>query len=133
MLSMLHFGTLVVSLFKSHRRLQVENLFLRHQLNIALRHAPQRLRLHGSDRALLTWMTWLWPSLLGSARVVQPDTPFAGIEQGFGPIGAGNRAVTLAGLKLAVTCVILLLDAMSSTGTLCRRRHSADVFRLPRF
>jgi hypothetical protein len=46
-------GTLVVSLFKSRRRLEVENFFLRHQLNIALRPAPHRLRLRGSDRALL--------------------------------------------------------------------------------
>jgi hypothetical protein len=44
-----------------------ENLFLRHQLAIALRRAPARLRLGGSDRAL-------WPSLLGAARVVQPET-----------------------------------------------------------
>jgi len=29
-------GTLVGNLFKSQRRLEVENLFLRHQLNIAL-------------------------------------------------------------------------------------------------
>ena len=38
MLAVLHLlGTLVVGLFKSRRRLEVENLFLRHQLNIALR------------------------------------------------------------------------------------------------
>jgi len=41
----------------SRRRLEVENLFLRHQLNIALREAPKRLRLWGSDRALLVWMS----------------------------------------------------------------------------
>jgi len=37
-------------LFRSRRRLEVETLFLRHQLNIALRRAPHRLPLHGSDR-----------------------------------------------------------------------------------
>jgi hypothetical protein len=41
-------------------RLEAENLFLRHQLSIALRHAPLRPRLRGSDRALLVWMTQLW-------------------------------------------------------------------------
>jgi hypothetical protein len=35
---------------------------------------PQRLRLRGSDRALLLWMSQIWPSLLRLARVVQPDT-----------------------------------------------------------
>ncbi|MGH6725427.1 MAG: integrase core domain-containing protein [Pseudolabrys sp.] len=39
-------------MFKSRRRLEAENLFLRHQLNIALRRAPAHLRLHCSDRAL---------------------------------------------------------------------------------
>jgi hypothetical protein len=64
----------IANLFKSPRRLEVENLFLRHQLNIALRRAPHRLLLRGSDRALLVWMTRLWPSLLGLSRVVQSDT-----------------------------------------------------------
>jgi hypothetical protein len=67
-------ATFIADLFKSPRRLEVENLFLRHQLNIALRGAPHRPRLRGSDRAFLVWMTWLWPSLLGLSRVVQPDT-----------------------------------------------------------
>jgi hypothetical protein len=42
---------LLQDLFKSRRRLAVENLFLRHQLNITLRR-PQHLRLLGGDRAL---------------------------------------------------------------------------------
>jgi hypothetical protein len=45
-------------------RLQVEILFLQHQLNIALRRAPHP-RLRASDRALFAWMAWLWPRLLG--------------------------------------------------------------------
>jgi hypothetical protein len=61
-------GTFVANLLKSRRRLEVENLFLRHQLNIALRVAPHRPQLRGSDRALLVWMTWPWPSLLGLSR-----------------------------------------------------------------
>jgi hypothetical protein len=50
-------GTFIADLLKSRRRLEVENLFLRHQLNIILRRPPQRLRLQGSDRALMVWMT----------------------------------------------------------------------------
>ena len=84
MLAILHLlGTFVANLFKSRRRLEVENLFLRHQLNIALRRAPHRLRLRGSDRALMVWMTWLWPSLLGLSRVVQPDTILRWHRAGF--------------------------------------------------
>src|SRR2546429_7167125 len=76
-------GTFVANLLKSRHRLEVENLFLRHQLNIALRGSPRRLRLRGSDRALLVWMTWLWPSLLGLSRIVQPDTILRWHRAGF--------------------------------------------------
>ena len=75
MISILHvLGMFVADMFKSRIRLEAENLFLRHQLNIALRHAPPRLRLRGIDRVLLLWMTRLWPSRLGAAKVVQPET-----------------------------------------------------------
>jgi hypothetical protein len=41
MLAILHaLGIFACDLLKSRRRLQAENLFLRHQLNIALRRAP---------------------------------------------------------------------------------------------
>src|SRR5674536_172010 len=84
MFSILHaLGMFVANLFKSLSRREAENLFLRHQLNIALRRAPPRLRLHGSDRALLVWMTKLWPSLLGAAQVVQPETVLRWHRAGF--------------------------------------------------
>src|SRR5262249_58368926 len=56
-------ATFIADLFKPRRRLEVENLFLRHQLNVALRRAPQRVRLRAGDRALMVWMTRMWPSL----------------------------------------------------------------------
>jgi hypothetical protein len=64
----------IIDFFKSPRRLKAENLFVRHQLSIALRRAPPRLRLSGSDPALMVWLTRLWPSMLGAAHVVQPET-----------------------------------------------------------
>lgn len=85
MIAILHMLSLfvVVDLFKSRSRLEVENLFLRHQLNIALRRAPSRVRLSGSDRALVVLMTKLWPSLLGLAQVVQPETILRWRRSGF--------------------------------------------------
>src|SRR5260370_4423626 len=75
MLAILHsLGMFAAELFKPRCRLEAENLFLRHQLSIALRCAPPRLRLRGVDRALPLWMTRLWPSLIGAAQVVQPET-----------------------------------------------------------
>jgi hypothetical protein len=45
-------ATFIADLFKPPRRLEIENLFLRHQLNIALRR-PERVRLRAGDRALM--------------------------------------------------------------------------------
>src|SRR5262249_44687722 len=67
-------GMFIADLFKPGRRLEAENLFLRHQLSIALRRAPPPLWVRCSDRALLGWMTPLLPSLLATAQIVQPET-----------------------------------------------------------
>ena len=84
MFAILHaLGMFVADLFKSRSRLEAENLFLRHQLVIALRRAPPRLRLRGRDRALLIWMTQLWPSLIDAVQVVQPETILGWHRAGF--------------------------------------------------
>ena len=50
MFALLHSLTMfVIDFFKSPRRLEAENMFLRHQLSIALRRAPPRLRLARSS------------------------------------------------------------------------------------
>jgi hypothetical protein len=74
-------ATFVADLSKSRRRLEAENLCFRHQLNIALRRRPSRLPLRGSDRALLVWMTRLWPSLLGMVQVVEPATILRWVQE----------------------------------------------------
>src|SRR5262245_28547467 len=95
MFALLHSLTMfVIDFLKSPRRLEAENLFLRHQLSIALRRAPPRLRLRGSDRALLVWMTRLRPSLLSAAQVVQPETILRW-HRGGQPIGASMALLCL--------------------------------------
>jgi hypothetical protein len=59
-------GMFVADLFKSRYRLEAENLLLRHQLTIALRRAPPRLRLLGSDRALMDDAALAEPSRCGA-------------------------------------------------------------------
>src|SRR5438128_9561524 len=76
-------GTFIADLLKSRRRLELENLFLRHQLNIILRRPPQRVRLRGSDRVLIVSMMRRWPSLLAFARFVQPATIMRWHRAGF--------------------------------------------------
>jgi len=76
-------GMLLADLFKSRSRLEAEILLLRHQLNIALRHAPPRVRLHGGDRALIVWMVRVWPNLIDTIRVVKPETVLRWHRAGF--------------------------------------------------
>ena len=84
MLAILHaLGMFVGDIYKSRRRLQAENLFLRHQLNIALRRAPPKPRLRGVDRALLVWMTRVCPELLNLSQVVKPETILRWHRAGF--------------------------------------------------
>ena len=77
------FASFVVDLFKSRRRLEAENLLLRHQLNVALRDAPRRLRLRGVDRAVLVGLVRFWPDLARSVRVVKPETVLHWYRMGF--------------------------------------------------
>src|SRR5690242_13464105 len=108
MFAILHaLGMFVADLFKSRSRLEAENLFLRHQLTIAPRRAPPRLRLRGSDRALLIWMTRLWPNLRGMAQVVQPEISCGGIVRASKSSGAGDLETGQGGRKLIAACVIL--------------------------
>jgi transposase InsO family protein len=84
MFAILHaLGMVVADLVKSRARLEAEILLLRHQLNLALRHAPPRVRLSGGDRAFMAWMVRLWPSLLDVVRVVQPETVLRWHRAGF--------------------------------------------------
>lgn len=74
----------VANLFKSRRRLEAENLLLRHQLNLALKHVPARLRrLHGVDRGILAGLVWLWPDLSRVVQVVKPETVLRWHRMGF--------------------------------------------------
>src|SRR5271169_2257658 len=96
----------VIDLFKSRSRLEAENLFLRHQLNIALRQAPSRIRLSGSDRALLVLITELWPNLVGMARLVQPETILRWHRvRALGCFGGGSPETAQGGRKSIGTCV----------------------------
>ena len=73
----------MADLIKSRARLEGEILLLRHQLNLALRHAPPRVRLYRADRAFMIWMVRLWPNLLNVVRVVQPETVLRWHRAGF--------------------------------------------------
>ncbi len=67
-------GMAVADLFKSRARLEAEILLLRHQLNVALRHVPPRVRLRSGDRVFMMWLVRLWPGLLDVIQIIEPET-----------------------------------------------------------
>jgi hypothetical protein len=75
-------GTLLL-LFQSRSRLQVEILALRQQLVVLRRTAPKRVRLRALDRLLFVLLYRLWPGVLDSITVIQPDTIVRWHRRGF--------------------------------------------------
>jgi hypothetical protein len=99
-------GMFVADLFNSRSRLEAENLFLRQQLTIAMRRAPPRLRLRGSDRAVLIGMTRLWPNLRGIGWFSR-RLSCGGIVRASKSSGVGNLKTGQGGRKLITACVTL--------------------------
>jgi len=75
-------GTLLL-LFQSRSRLQVEILALRQRLIVLRRTAQKRVRLRAVDRLLFVLLYRLWPGVLDSIAVVQPDTIVRWHRRGF--------------------------------------------------
>ena len=68
---------------KSRGRIEAENLALRHQLNVVCRSARKRVRLCRSDRLLFIWLYRLWPGVLDSVVIIQPETVVRWHRRGF--------------------------------------------------
>ncbi len=63
----------LLSAFLSWRDVALENLVLRHQLQVALRTNPTP-RLRSPDRVLWVWVRRLWPSWSDHLLIVRPET-----------------------------------------------------------
>ena len=76
------FVRMLCDCFKSRRRLEAENLVLRHQLNV-LQRAPHRLHLRWADRALFIWLYRRCPRILDAITIVRPETVLRWHRLGF--------------------------------------------------
>ena len=72
----------LASLVNSRRRLEAENLLLRHQLNILRRRASRRLRLTNGDRLAFIWLYRLCPSVVDAVAIIRPETVMRWHRQG---------------------------------------------------
>jgi hypothetical protein len=73
----------LASLVKSRRRLEAENLVLRHQVNILRRRASRRLGLSNADRLGFVWLYRLCPSVVEAVAIIRPETVIRWHRQGF--------------------------------------------------
>ena len=71
------------SLLKSRRRLQAENLVLRHQVNILRRRAPVRIRLSNLNRLVFVWLYRLCPTVVDAVAIIRPETLIRWHRRGF--------------------------------------------------
>jgi putative transposase len=62
--------------FRSRTSLQIENLALRHQLNV-LRRGRRRPRIRSSDRLFWSWLSRMWSGWRDALVIVQPETVIA--------------------------------------------------------
>jgi hypothetical protein len=73
----------MASLAKSRRRLQAENLVLRHQLNILRRQAPGRVRMSNAERLAFAWLYRLYPTVADAVAIIRPETVIRWHRRGF--------------------------------------------------
>jgi hypothetical protein len=71
------------SLVKSRRRLEAENLVLRHQLNILRRRVPRCGRLSNADRVTFVWLYRFCPSVVDAVAIIRPETIIRWHRRGF--------------------------------------------------
>ena len=116
-----------IDFFKPRRRLEVENLFLRHQLSIILRRAPPRLRPRGSDRALMVWLTGSGQAC-SMRRVSSNRRPsFADIVLVSRRSDVGNHESGQGGQRSSANCAISSERSLcASTRSMCVRQETGQ-------
>ena len=67
-------GVLLASFCKSRAALQLENIALRHQVNVIRRSAPNRISFTNLDRFIFATLYRLWPEIIGSIAIFRPKT-----------------------------------------------------------
>ena len=77
------FLSLFRSLFQTQAVLRLENLALRHQLNVLRRSQRGRVQLSRADRPLWVWLSKIWSGWWSILVIVKPETVIAWHRKGF--------------------------------------------------
>ena len=73
----------LISPFKTQARLEAEIVLLRHQLSVLRQRAPSKPKLTVADRLLFVWLYRLFPSVLNTVTIIQPETVIRWHRMGF--------------------------------------------------
>ena len=100
--------TLLRSAFRSRAAVELENLALRHQVNVLKRSVKHRPKVTPADRLLWLILSRVWSDWRSALAIVQPETVIAcGIAKAFAGSGHGKfDAVNRADLPSAARSVI---------------------------
>ena len=99
--------TLLRSAFRSRAAVELENLALRHQVNVLKRSVKHRPKLTPADRLLWLILSRVWSDRRSALAIVQPETVIAWHRTGFRFSGHGKfDAVNRADLPSAARSVI---------------------------
>ena len=71
------------SLFHSQLSLRLENLALRHQLNVLRRQQKGRVQLRAADRLFWAWLSKVWSNWRSALVIVKPETVIGWHGKGF--------------------------------------------------
>ena len=97
---------ILASVFKSPRRLAAGNIALRHQILVLKRKHRGRIRLRDLDRAILSWLSRMGPTVADAIIIVKPETLVRWHRLGFRAFGAGSQARQEDGRPLKGNCGI---------------------------
>src|ERR1700688_2128085 len=73
----------LVSPCRTRARLEAEIVLLRHQLSVLRQRVPSKPRLTVADRLLFVWLYRLFPSVLNTVTIIQPETVIRWHRMGF--------------------------------------------------
>ena len=104
----------LVCRFRSRAVVELENLALRHQLQVLRRQQPGRLRLFTLDRLFWVWLYRIWPRCLEAMVLVKPSN---------------SDPVAPSGIPLVLALAVKVRAAVR--GSRDSRSDSADEQRQP--
>jgi hypothetical protein len=73
----------IIFSLRTRRKLQIEIVALRHQINVLRRSVSSRPSLRTWDRVLWVWLSRIWPAWRPALFIVKPETVIAWHRKGF--------------------------------------------------